>query len=60
MKAKEQVFVKYEDESGQKYYCTINVVANKDNVSEWDLDNCVEASDKKRYSENLDIVDRSK
>ncbi len=60
MKAKDQVFVKYEDDSGQKYYCTVNVVANKDDVPEWDLDNCVKASKKKRHSKKINIVDRSK
>ena len=56
MKAKDQVFVKYENETGNKFYCTINVVANSNIVTEWKLDNCVEVSTSRRDSENLEIV----
>ena len=34
-----------------------NVVADKPIVSEWELDNCVEASTAGRYSGNLNVID---
>ena len=58
MKSNEEIFGKYKDESGEAYYCPINAVADNHIVSEWELDNCVEASTAERYSGNLNIVDR--
>ncbi len=58
MKSKEEIFGKYKDELGEAYYCPINAVADNHIVSEWELDNCVEASTAERYSGNLNIVDR--
>ena len=58
MKSSEEIFGKYKDESGEAYYCPINAVADNHIVSEWELDNCVEASTAERYSGNLNIVDR--
>ena len=57
MDSKIDVFGKYEDEAGEEYYCPINSVADNHIVSEWELDNCVEASTAGRYSGNLKIVD---
>jgi hypothetical protein len=34
-----------------------NVVADNPIVSEWELDNCVEASTAGRYSGNLNVID---
>jgi hypothetical protein len=45
------------DETGEEYFCPINAVADNRIVSEWELDNCVEASTAGRYSGHLDIVD---
>ena len=57
MKFHNEVFQKYEDESGEEYYCPINAVADDHLVSEWEIDNCVEVSTARRYSGNLNIAD---
>ena len=57
MKSNNEVFAKYEDETGEEYYCPINDVADSHIVSEWEIDNCVESSTSGRYSGHLDIVD---
>ena len=56
MNSHDKVFGKYEDESGEDYYCPIDAVADNAIVSEWELDNCVEASTTERYSGNLNIT----
>ena len=56
MNSDEQIFAKYQDESGKEYYCTINSVADNNIVSEWELDNCVEVATAERYSGHLKIV----
>ena len=58
MNDKHQVFAKYKDELGEDYYCTINTVADEHIVSEWELDNCVEASTAGRYAGNLKFTDQ--
>jgi len=58
MNSKNEVFGNYEDEAGDAYYCPISAVADNTIVSEWELDNCVEASTAERYSGNLNIVDK--
>ena len=59
MKAKDQVFIKYEDESGRAYYCTINAVADNNIVSDWDIDSCEEAPSDRRYIGKPNLVDRN-
>ena len=49
---------KFEDETGEEYYCPINAVRDNRIVSDWELDHCVEASTAGRYSGNLNVVDR--
>ena len=58
MRKENTVFAKYEDETGEEYYCPIDAVANVRTVSEWELDSCVEASTVERYSGNLDRIDQ--
>lgn len=58
MRKTEEIFEKFEDETGEEYYCPINDVTDKRTVSEWEIDNCVEASTAGRYSGNLDVNDR--
>jgi hypothetical protein len=58
MKNKYELFGKYEDENGETYYCPITDIADSHIVSEWDIDNCVEASTAGRYSGNLNVADR--
>ena len=60
MNANDDIFDKYEDETGEEYYCPINAVADAHIVSEWELDNCVEASTTGRYAGNFKVPDRSK
>lgn len=55
----DEIFDKYEDETGEEYFCPVNAVADKHIVSEWELDNCVEVSTAGRYSGHLNVVDWS-
>jgi len=50
MESKSEVFGKYKDEAGEAYYCPISDVADNTIVSEWEIENCVEASTAERYS----------
>ncbi|MGD9057230.1 MAG: hypothetical protein PVG40_07585 [Desulfobacterales bacterium] len=59
MNTTDEIFDKYEDESGEVYYCPVNAIADNHTVSEWELDNCVEMSTAGRYSGHLKIVDQS-
>jgi len=59
MNSKNEIFGKYRDETGEAYYCLIKEVADNNIVSEWEIDNCVEASTAERYSGNLNVVDQS-
>jgi hypothetical protein len=59
MNNQEEIFDRYEDETGEEYYCPVNAVADNRVVSEWELDNCVELSTAGRYSGNLNIVERN-
>ena len=58
MKDKNEIYGKFEDETGEIYYCPINEVSDNHVVSEWEIDNCVEASTAGRYSGNLNLADR--
>ena len=58
MENKDEKFGKFEDETGEIYYCPINEVSDNHIVSEWEIDNCVEASTAGRYSGNLNIADQ--
>jgi hypothetical protein len=58
MKNKNELYGKYEDENGETYYCPITDVTDNHIVSEWVIDNCVEASTAGRYSGNLNVPDR--
>lgn len=57
MSANDEIFKKYEDETGEAYYCPVTAVADDRVVSEWELDNCVEASTAGRYSGHLNIIE---
>lgn len=58
MITKREIYSKYEDETGEEYFCPINAVADNRIVSEWELENCVEVSTAGRYSGNLKIAGR--
>ena len=57
MNVNDELFGKYQDESGESYYCPVNAVADDRTVSEWELDNCVEVSTAARYAGHLSIID---
>ena len=54
-----EIFDKYTDETGEAYYCPINAVSNDGIVSEWELENCVDAATAERYSGNIRIKNRN-
>lgn len=58
MNDKSEIFGKYEDDSGEEYYCPLNAVSGNNIVSESELDSCVEASTAGRYSGIINVVDR--
>ena len=58
MNRKTDLYGKFEDEMGEEYYCPINDVNDDRIVSEWEIDNCVEASTAGRYSGNIVVADR--
>ena len=60
MNVKNEEFGKYKDDLGEEYYCPINDIKDDRYVSEWEVDNCVEASTAGRYSGNLNVIDRFK
>ena len=58
MNTNNQIYEKYEDETGEEYYCPVNAVADDRIVSEWELDDCVEVTTANRYSGNIKKADR--
>ena len=58
MKKDKDIFGKFEDETGEEYYCPLNKTENKRIDSDWAVDNCVEVTTAGRYSGNLKVVDR--
>lgn len=59
MNSTQDTFKKYVDETGEEYFCPIDVIQDDRIVSEWELGNCVEISTAGRYAGNLKIADRS-
>ena len=59
MADRNEIFDKYQDDTGEAYYCPINAVSDSHIVSEWELDNCVDAATAERYSGNIRIKDRN-
>ena len=58
MDLKNGSFGKYKDDLGEEFYCPIEDIRDDRQVSEWEIDNCVEASTAGRYSGNINVVDR--
>lgn len=58
MKNDNKLYGKYENETGETYYCPIADIGEDRIVSEWETDNCVEASTAGRYSGNLNVAGR--
>lgn len=59
MTSNNEVYGKYRDESGEAYYCPINAVSDNHIISEWELDDCVDAATVERYSGNIDFKKRN-
>ena len=59
MESEKEIFGKFKDEIGELYYCPVNEIADNTIVSEWEIENCVEASTVERYSGNLNIDDQN-
>jgi hypothetical protein len=58
MKTENDTFRKFKDETGEEYYCPLEVATNNRIDSDWATENCVEASTAGRYSGNLEVVNR--
>ena len=58
MEKNNDIFGKFEDETGEEYYCPLNKTVTKRFDSGWAVDNCVEASTVGRYSGNTNVVER--
>jgi hypothetical protein len=57
MKKNDEIFKKYEAETGEAYYCPVNAVADNHISSGWAHDNCVEVSTAGRYCGHLNVAD---
>ncbi|MCG6895154.1 MAG: hypothetical protein LJE65_16235 [Desulfobacteraceae bacterium] len=57
MNMKNEVYGKFQDDTGEEFYCPVNEVADNRVVSEWEVENCVEVSTAGRYSGNLTVID---
>lgn len=57
MENKDEIFGKFQDETGEEFYCPVDAVADKRVVSEWEIEDCVEVSTAGRYSGNLTVID---
>lgn len=54
----DEIFGKFEDETGEKFYCPVDAIADQRVVSEWEIEDCVEASTVGRYSGNINVNER--
>ncbi|MEJ2284286.1 MAG: hypothetical protein P8X85_11905 [Desulfobacterales bacterium] len=59
MGQRNEIFRKYKDDTGEAYYCPVKDVVDSHIVSEWELDNCVEATTAERYSGHLKTADHN-
>ena len=57
MNGENEVYGKYEDETGEAYYCPIDATDSRI-LPLGERDDCVEASTAGRYSGNLNVVRR--
>jgi hypothetical protein len=58
METGDKIFGKFEDETGEEFYCPVDAVADQRVVSEWEIQDCVEASTVGRYSGNINVTNR--
>jgi uncharacterized protein YndB with AHSA1/START domain len=58
METEKRVHGKFQDETGEEFYCPVDAVEENRVVSEWAIENCVEVSTAERYSGNITVVDR--
>jgi len=53
--AKEDLYVRVKDMAGNEFVCPIDALKNQEELSEVDLENCVDDATVKRYSGNINI-----
>ena len=52
---KEDLYVKVKDMAGNEFVCPIDALKNPEELSDVDLDNCVDDATVKRYAGNINI-----
>ena len=52
---KEDLYVKVKDMAGNEFVCPIDALKNPEELSDVDLDNCVDDATVKRYAGNIKI-----
>jgi hypothetical protein len=52
---KEDLYVKVKDIAGNDFVCPIDALKNPEELSDVDLDNCVDDATVKRYAGNINI-----
>jgi hypothetical protein len=52
---KDEKYFVVKDKNGDKYLCPLNAVKDRDQITEDELEDCVESDIVERYSGNIDI-----
>ena len=52
---KENLYVKVKDMAGNEFVCPIDALKNPEELSDIDMDNCVDDATVKRYAGNINI-----
>jgi hypothetical protein len=55
-KAEDSLYVRVKDYAGNEFLCPVNALKNPKDVSEEELENCVDDATVGRYIGNIDIV----
>ncbi|MFO8083111.1 MAG: hypothetical protein R6U27_02175 [Desulfobacterales bacterium] len=55
-KAEDSLYVRVKDYAGNEFVCPVNSLKNPKDVSEEELENCVDDATVGRYSGNINIV----
>jgi hypothetical protein len=54
---KDSVYVKVKDMAGNEFICPIDALKNRKEVTEEELENCVDDATVGRYAGNIDLAD---
>lgn len=54
---REDVFVKVKDMAGNEFICPLDALKNRKEVTEEELENCVDDATVGRYAGNIDVAD---